>query len=162
MVPCSHDGGTPQTPGRARAERLLSMQLGADWVAPSLARDRVTSWLRLHDWPQEELEDVVFAVSEAVSNSVEHGYEISADDVAADGQRTGGAVIEVRGEVTTAREGGRQVVLSIRDDGSWKAPSPTPTDRGRGLPLMRVSMSSMRVSGGATGTTVHLRSRAVP
>jgi serine/threonine-protein kinase RsbW len=134
------------------------MHLGAEWVAPSLARDRVTAWLRSQAWPQEQLEDVVFAVSEAVSNSVEHGYRIPAGST----ERPDGAVVRVEGEIVAAREGGRQAVITIRDRGRWKAPTPGPTDRGRGLPLMRVSSAHVQVLTDRSGTTVVLRSHAVP
>ena len=40
-----------------------------------MARDRVGAWLVRHRWPTEESHDIVYAVSEAVTNVCEHAYE---------------------------------------------------------------------------------------
>jgi hypothetical protein len=44
----------------------------AEPASASVARDRVSRWLRGAGWPPEPLEEVVYAVSEAVSNAIEH------------------------------------------------------------------------------------------
>jgi anti-sigma regulatory factor (Ser/Thr protein kinase) len=133
------------------------VHLDAEWVAPSLVRDRVTAWLRAHRWPDDQLDDVVFAVSEAVSNCVEHGYGIAPRSTA----RPGVAPVEVSAEIV-ADGAGRRVAVVVRDHGSWVPPATGPTDRGRGLPLMRASMARVEVRRGAAGTTVVLRSHRVP
>ena len=47
----------------------------------SMARDRVAAWLAGHRWPAEESHDIVYAVSEAVTNVCEHAYENTRRDL---------------------------------------------------------------------------------
>ncbi|QJY48238.1 ATP-binding protein [Pseudonocardia broussonetiae] len=160
MAPPS-DRGEP-TAGRSRSTAshgALRMRLLAEWVTPSLARDRTAEWLRRHRWPQEQLDDLVFAVSEAVSNSVEHGYGISARDPA----RPGRGQVEVDGHVRGTPDGRRQAVVTVRDAGTWRRPArATGADRGRGLDLMASFMAHLQVDGTASGTTVVITSPPVP
>ena len=48
----------------------------ADDRAPGLVRAELTRWLVARNWPDEDFEDLVFAVSEAVSNAAEAGREL--------------------------------------------------------------------------------------
>ena len=50
---------------------------------------------------------------------------------------------------------GREVVITIRDYGAWRAPREG--DHGRGLSLMRALMDTVEVSPTPEGTTVRLR-----
>src|SRR5689334_24975487 len=59
----------------------LSFVLAPTWASASIARERTESWLRTLHWPQGPAEDLVLAVSEAVSNSVEHGYLVPLHEV---------------------------------------------------------------------------------
>ena len=52
----------------------LELQVSADGRAPGLVRAELGRWLAAQAWPDEDLEDLVFAVSEAVSNAAEHPY----------------------------------------------------------------------------------------
>jgi len=52
----------------------LELQVQADAKAPGRVRAELRRWLAEHEWPEEEGEDLVLAVSEAVSNSAEHAY----------------------------------------------------------------------------------------
>ncbi|MBC8091620.1 MAG: ATP-binding protein, partial [Pseudonocardia sp.] len=55
-------------------ESALRFRLLAVPAAASIVRERLRHWLDGLGWPEPELDDVVLAVHEAVSNSVEHGY----------------------------------------------------------------------------------------
>ena len=46
----------------------------ADDRAPGLVRAELKRWLAARAWPDEDREDLEFAVSEAVSNAAEHAY----------------------------------------------------------------------------------------
>ena len=52
----------------------LELQMPADGRAPGLVRAELKRWLAGRAWPDEDREDLEFAVSEAVSNSAEHAY----------------------------------------------------------------------------------------
>jgi serine/threonine-protein kinase RsbW len=132
------------TSGDARIEvRLVAVPASA-----SLVRDRLRAWLAAQGWPEPDLEDVVLAVNEAVTNSIEHGYA---------GREPGDVV--VTGRVEDGPDG-RAVRLVVRDSGRWRRPR-APGYRGRGLPVMRGCTAQFVVSGGAEGTVVEMLSRPV-
>ncbi|HEX6405094.1 MAG TPA: ATP-binding protein [Pseudonocardiaceae bacterium] len=103
--------------------------------------------------PAGQLDDIVLAVSEAVSNAAEHAYW----------DRPPG-MIELSAGVEITPGGQRRVTLVVRDHGHWR---PAPRDdegRRRGIPLMRACMDSVTIAqpDNRAGTRVVLRSRAVP
>jgi len=127
----------------------LHVRLLAVPAAASIVRERLRAWLRGFGWPDAELDDVVLAVHEAVSNSVEHGYAgRDAGDVDVEGTRT------VSGD-------GQRVRVVVRDQGRWRPPG-DPGYRGRGIAVMRGCMADVELTPGAGGTEVALVSRPVP
>lgn len=130
----------------------LALVLAADWVSPSVARSRVRGWLRSNGWAEPSIDDLVLAINEAVSNSIEHGYGIGADDPAGTG------TVELRGEITD-----HHVTFTVRDQGVWRPPVDDPkSTRGQGIRLMRACVDEMTVDISGAGTTVVLLGRAVP
>jgi anti-sigma regulatory factor (Ser/Thr protein kinase) len=79
----------------------LDVTLLPERTALSRARKLVQRWLTDHRWPADQLEDLVFATSEAVANAVEHGYCSGRHSVAAAAH----GVIEVCGRVLADRVG---------------------------------------------------------
>lgn len=146
----------------------LTIVLLADVVTPSIARARLRDWLRDHRWPGSRIDELVLAVSEAVSNSVEHGYLILAGTVENPGSSSSRdmyqlqQVIEIHGHLVVHDDGSSHVELTVRDQGQWLAPEPPPTTRGRGIMLMRASVAEVDFHHTDEGTTVVLRSRPVP
>jgi serine/threonine-protein kinase RsbW len=133
--------------------RPLRLALPADPVAPSVARHRLRRWLAGLAWPAVELEDIVLAVSEAVSNATEYAYL----------QRPPG-LIDVHGEVETTPGGPRRIVVVVRDHGRWRCPPIDDENRRRGVPLMRACMDTVTIGSpddGGEGTCVALRSKAI-
>jgi anti-sigma regulatory factor (Ser/Thr protein kinase) len=122
-------------------------------MTPSVARQRVREWLIAWSWPADQFDDIVLAVSEAVSNAIEHAYV---------GQPPG--MVEVRGGVETTPDGQRWMTMIVRDHGRWRRPSRDDQNRRRGIPLMRACMDSVTLTrpGDGVGTRVLLRSRAAP
>lgn len=135
---------------------VLGVVLSADWAAASVARERVERWLRAHRWPPAQIDELVLAVSEAVSNGVEHGYGVGAETV---GHR---GTVHVESRIAVEPDGFRRAVLTIRDSGRWCEPGTEPAGRGHGLLIMRACTDDCVVEGGPDGTTVVLRSRPVP
>jgi anti-sigma regulatory factor (Ser/Thr protein kinase) len=142
---------------RAGASAELDLTLAADWVSPSIVRARVRTWLWAHRWPAAAAQDLVLAVSEAVSNSIEHGYRIPVDHVQGHPQ-----TIRVRAGFTVDAAGFGRVRFEVRDDGVWQRPADVPSSRGRGVMIMRACADEITIEGSDSGTTVTLTSRPVP
>jgi anti-sigma regulatory factor (Ser/Thr protein kinase) len=147
--------GQPADPASG-AGLELRLVLGASWVAPSLARERVEAWLRGHQWPPAQVDELVLAVSEAVSNSVEHGYRVPFDAVEHPGR------IELRARLSADADGYRRVGFRVRDAGIWREPDRAVSSRGHGMLIMRTCTDELVVDGSPEGTTVELRSRPAP
>lgn len=123
----------------------LQVSIAPDLRALRQVRTSLRAWLAavgVHD-----VDDVVLAVDEAVSNAVEHGH---GDDHAAG--RSSPITV-------TARVAGDDMVqIEVRDHGSWRVPTPN-SDRGRGIGIMRSIMDEVDVRSSATGTVVVMRRR---
>jgi anti-sigma regulatory factor (Ser/Thr protein kinase) len=122
-------------------------------------RDRFDRWLGDLRWPSAQREDLVLALSEAVSNSVEHGYQIH------DGQARQDLVVgtvEVGARVLVEANGMRRIALTVRDRGSWREPVAPARFRGHGLSIIRACADELSIDGDVAGTTVTLVTRAAP
>jgi anti-sigma regulatory factor (Ser/Thr protein kinase) len=138
-----------------RARPALYLQLPADPIAPSVARHRVRRWLTGSCWPPGQQEDIVLAVSEAVSNAIEHAYR---DDQLPE-------VVDISGEIEAVPGGQRRVTVIVRDHGRWRPPPIDDENRRRGIPLMRACVDTVTIGqpdDNRVGTSVVLRSRVVP
>lgn len=162
MPPSSDQDERPIGPDRAPPEttesgaETLHVVLDIDRASPSIARDRIRSWLRGHRWSPAHVDDLVLAVNEAVSNSIEHGY----DPRTADPYER--PVVEVDGRVVTEPNGMRHVELTVRDRGCWLDPALEKGTRGHGVRIMRACAEEVVIDHGDAGTTVVLRSRSIP
>lgn len=158
MSPPSEYDERPPAPrpvvGRAAPELVAT--LAADWAAASVARERLGRWLRDLDWPPAQRDELVLAASEAVSNSVEHGYGVPHDVVDHDG------LVTMRATVEMERDGHRRVRIVVADAGGWVERDGSRDRRGHGLTIMRACTDELTVDGTAEGTTVVLHSRAAP
>jgi serine/threonine-protein kinase RsbW len=137
-----------------QARRPLRLALPADPVTASVVRLQVREWLTAWCWPEDELDEIVLAVSEAVSNAIEHAYVH---------QPLG--VVEVRGGIETTPEGQYRATMIVRDHGRWRPPPRDNENRRRGIPLMQACMESVTIGQpphDQVGTWVVLRSKAVP
>lgn len=125
-----------------------SIRFGADPVQLTFFRFGLGRWLHGLQWPAAERNDVVLAVSEACTNSVQHAYVVN--DEAGD--------VEVTARLVLGPDG-RRVVIRVRDWGRWRSES---ADAGRGLVLIRACMEHVRVRRDERGTSVLMTSRPVP
>jgi anti-sigma regulatory factor (Ser/Thr protein kinase) len=139
----------------------VELELTAEWVAPSIARDRVRRWLTAHRWSPAQVDDLVLAVSEAVSNSVEHGYGMPTEDADHSTLDASSSTVKLAGQIITDADGIRRVEFTIRDHGRWTPPD-GPSSRGHGMTLMRACTDAVTIEHTTAGTTVVLRSRALP
>ena len=166
MPPSEQDersGGTPRPlpDGAARnpAAEDLHFELTPQLVAPSIARDRFERWLGDLRWPSGQSEDLVLALSEAVSNSIEHGYRVRAGQAPPDLVE---ATVQVRARVLVEESGRRRIALTVRDHGRWRKPVGPARFRGHGLSIIRACADRFSIDGNAGGTTLTLVTRAAP
>jgi serine/threonine-protein kinase RsbW len=119
-----------------------------------MARDRVDAWLVRHRWPAEESHDIVYAVSEAVSNVCEHAYH-----------RQEAGTVEVTADVEHPTAQTRRVRVAVTDEGRWHQRATRSFTRGRGLRVIRAMMAGVRLRRGTDatpGTSLVLTSPPVP
>jgi len=154
-IPRPHPGGPASPP----PPEDLHFELAPEMVAPSIARDRFEQWLRDLHWPSGQRDDLVLALSEAVSNSIEHGYQIHSPG---DRRAFGAGTVDVRARVLTEANGARRIALTVRDQGRWRQPVTPVRYRGHGLSIIRASADEFDIDGDDTGTTLTLMSRAAP
>lgn len=125
------------------------MVVPAQTAVASVVRERVTQWLAAQQWPENELHDVVMAVNEAVANAVDHAYA---------GRAPGDVSVDLRQVV---EPGGRRAVVSVVDEGRWRAPR-ADRYRGHGLTVMHGVMDSVQIAHDKAGTRVTMLSALVP
>ena len=122
----------------------LEVEIAAD--ASELASTRATlrTWLTRAGLGPEQTLDVLIAVGEAVSNSIEHGHREDLE----------GTVL-LRATALADR-----LNLTVVDTGSWRPPQPDPNAfRGRGVMLMRALMQDVAIEPSESGTTVRMHTR---
>jgi anti-sigma regulatory factor (Ser/Thr protein kinase) len=126
-------------------------------------RRRLREWLTAVGVDRDAEADVLLACGEAAANAVEHAFPDQPDQPGQPGQ--GGQAGppgppappgQLSVELTLAA--GRELTVRVADTGRWRR-VPAPGDRGRGLPLMRAVMDSVRVEPGEGGTVVTMRRR---
>jgi anti-sigma regulatory factor (Ser/Thr protein kinase) len=130
-------------------------------AAPAQLRRALREWLEQLRWPAEGTDELVLAVNEAATNSVEHAY-LDAEPGAERSLRVHAELATPQGEL----DGLRHIVVEVMDAGRWKPPPAGPGNRGRGLLMMRSVTRALEVKSGPAGTRVRMVShpghRAAP
>lgn len=91
-----------------------------------------------------QINDVLTATGEAVSNAIEHGHRDRPD-----------GTISLQAAASADR-----LQVTITDTGRWRPPSQIPDiRRGRGIGLMRGLMDDFTITTDDVGTTVQLHAR---
>jgi PAS domain S-box-containing protein len=119
-------------------EGPLRMEFPARTTSLAAMRHRLESWLVDAGIAGGALHDLVAACNEACTNVVEHAYGPS--------QR---GVVEVE-----ADRRDDAVVVEVRDTGEWR--EPRPTNRGRGLEIVKGLMDDVEVEADRSGTRVRM------
>ncbi len=105
-------------------------------------RGAVRTWLGPLGFSDETAEDIVLAVNEAASNTIDHAYPTG---------NTGNTVkLNLWISDFTAH-------LEIVDHGRWRPARVGVTDRGLGIPIMRRLIDNVFIHHGPSGTAVLLR-----
>jgi anti-sigma regulatory factor (Ser/Thr protein kinase) len=128
---------------------IVSRPHAADslWIEVPATADRLveirrelSAWLEPIGLSAARAADIVLAVNEACTNSVEHAYR---------GVDSGA----LRVEASYVNE---KIVIAVADSGVWHAPLDGPTTRGRGLLIMRAVSDQVDLMTSSSGTTVHI------
>jgi len=117
----------------------------------SLLRRAFRRWLA--GWPEEEADDLVMALNEAVANVVDHAY------LEADPGRY--RKVRVLAEQVRSPDGERRVRIEVTDSGRWRPIPANPGHRGRGLAMMRACTEALDIEPTGAGTRVSMLSRPV-
>jgi anti-sigma regulatory factor (Ser/Thr protein kinase) len=126
-------------------EDVISMVLMADPVSLSVVRERFHRWLAVLCWPMREVDDIVMAVNEAVSNAVEHTHPSALD-----------AEVRVAARQFALTDGGRRIIIAVAGGDHW-CPEPEGFE-GPGLLMIYACMDSVEVTHEADGTTMMMTS----
>jgi serine/threonine-protein kinase RsbW len=131
-------------PALARGPGPLRLRLPAPSLPQRLREVRalVARWAGRLGLPAEAVDDIVLATHEALANIADHAYPDGGGDAELDAAC-------VQGEVRVV----------VRDHGNWRAPSPDPGWRGRGLVLIAGLAEHVDVQCAAAGTSVAMRWR---
>jgi anti-anti-sigma factor len=131
---------TPPAPLRLTVEATIH--------AARSVRTRLREWLSEIGAEDDDICNLVHAMSEFVENAVEHGYGTEPSD---------GAPNDIVVEAALAGDG--VLHASVIDHGQWKDHREGGHGRGRGLAMAEALVSQARVSHGAGGTTASLSHR---
>jgi anti-sigma regulatory factor (Ser/Thr protein kinase) len=141
--------GGPDAAGAAAG--VIAMVLLADPVTLSVVRERFRRWLDLLRWPEQEIDDVVMAVNEAVSIAIQNVHPSRS-----------GAEVHVAAKLFTEADGGRRVMIGVVGDDRW-CPEPTDEDfRSPGMLMIHACMDAVEVSREPDVTTLMMSSVKVP
>ncbi|MFI1912955.1 ATP-binding protein [Nocardia sp. NPDC020380] len=117
----------------------LSYAAEASALAP--IRRSLRNWLSHSAIGHEDTCDLVLAVTEACTNSIEHAYSAEA------------GTLQVEGELLDDH-----VWIAVTDDGRWRpAVQDAEALRGRGIGIIRTLIPDSIISTSAAGTTVEMR-----
>lgn len=109
----------------------------------SEVRRAVASWAAAAGMGPDDVDDVVLATNEALTNVADHAYSGVGGD----------ALLEVRLRPPD------ELVVTVRDGGHWRIPPPDPGARGHGMTLIAGLAEFVAVRSGESGTTVEMHWR---
>ncbi|MFZ0119272.1 MAG: ATP-binding protein [Pseudonocardiaceae bacterium] len=140
---------TPAVDDYVAARRQASGEIGplnlVVQALPSSLRDirfAMRRWLSEVGAAPRAVADLLVAVGEACTNSVDHAYG------------SDGGTVAVHLELQPP-----DVVATVQDTGHWRPPSDENRGRGRGTLFMRNCSDDLRINHGPTGTNVVIRRR---
>ncbi len=129
---------------RQPAPLALDFAADVNHLAPSRAALR--SWLTRAGVEPDQIQDILIATGEAVSNAIEHGHR----------DRPQG-IVSLRVDAVVDR-----LNVTVTDTGVWKTPREiADISRGRGVTLMRNLMEDFSIHSDDAGTTVHMQARII-
>lgn len=137
---------SPSSADVANAERFARLGIAADAEGAARVREEFARWLgRFFALDAMRSSDVVLAINEAMANAAEFAY-LSTGLV-------GTMDFHAHYDADDAR-----LTAKISDNGVWRIPDRSPSNRtrGRGIPLMRVLSDRASIETSSEGTRVCL------
>ncbi|MBM7774345.1 anti-sigma regulatory factor (Ser/Thr protein kinase) [Actinokineospora baliensis] len=125
------------------AGAVLRVEVTAHVQDVGVVRAALRAWLTARHLPPQRVEDILLAVDEAVTNSVEHAYR-------------GGTPGPVVLTAMTGSADSSVVRVAVADRGQWRPPVPPDRAvpaRGRGLAIIQAIAAQVRIDHGTPGTT---------
>ena len=117
-------------------EEGLTLTVPAEPKALTAARRALRQWFGQVGARDQEADDLVLAINEAIANAIDHAY----------GLRTGAVLVE-------AELAGGEVIVTISDQGRWEEPA---RQTGRGFELMGSLVDQVEVERSKSGTRVRM------
>lgn len=108
----------------------------------------MTDWLAGQGCHDDVADDLVYAASEAVSNSVEHAFVATSVGV------TTLEATALRTEFELTR-----IAITVTGSGIWRSPPTDTGDRGRRLSMIAGLVEDLRIEVTNAGTRVHMTGR---
>ncbi len=126
------------------ASNVFAVALAAVPARITSSRRQLADWLSSAGVTPCQAHDILLAVSEAVTNAIEHGS-----------RRDAGKLVTVRASVCD-----ETVTATVSDSGRWIHPAPhaaSLTQRGRGLIIIRAVANSVEIARTAFGTQITMQ-----
>jgi PAS domain S-box-containing protein len=124
------------------ARRALQLSIPARPEQLASLRKTLRDWLTHVGASASDTYDVTLSVNEVASNAIQHAYGL------------GDAHFSVEGRLDDG-----ELDLVVRDFGSWRERSGTPSKGGRGLDIVRALMDDVDIERHADGTAVRMHRR---
>lgn len=122
----------------------LTLKFRADVGQLAPSRDALRGWLTQAGVGDDQINDVLIATGEAVSNAIEHGHRDRPDGIVS---LSAIAVVD-------------RLLVTVADTGTWKRPrTVADISRGRGMALMRGLVEDFTIHTDDVGTTVSMHAR---
>jgi len=121
------------------------VSIDAEPTEIGIVRLAATSFLRAMGWPESDIDPVVFATSEAVSNSVEHAYR---------GYAVGRIGVDL--ELADIGPGRERLCVTVSDDGRWRHETSAGVGH-NGLLLIRALVDRLLIDTDGRGTRAVLQ-----
>ena len=116
------------------------VSIDAEPTEVGIVRHATTVFLQTMGWSDADVDPVVFAISEAVSNSVEHAYR---------GFRAGRVGVDL--EIAPLDAGRERLCVTVSDDGRWRPEARAATGH-NGLLLIRALVDRLLIETDGRGT----------
>jgi serine/threonine-protein kinase RsbW len=116
------------------------VSIDAEPTEIGIVRLAATVFLRTMGWSESDIDPVVFAASEAVSNSVEHAYR---------GFAVGRIGVDL--EIAPVGPGRERLCITVSDDGRWR-PETSAAAGHNGLLLIRAMVDHLLIETDGHGT----------
>jgi anti-sigma regulatory factor (Ser/Thr protein kinase) len=142
-VVVDHPG--PTVPSISRRDNLFAVVVAATPANVTKSRHEFARWMRAFALAKARTDEILLAVTEAVTNAIEHGSGCD-----------GGKFVSIRASLHD-----QSMTATVSDSGHWISPAARPpavdTHRGRGLILIDAFADNVDIVRAADGTRITMQ-----